>query len=341
MSRLFGNAPLRRLASTLALTFLASVSAAAQTIPVRAVGVNEGFADLLGSAPQATTVTAADIASTTKTNRNFKVVKIWPLHQTPVQLAPVFNDPNIKIIVYRPLHLATSQVLCNSGPGYFYENVDYGTIATRLYQLYPNVDKTVILTGWEADNQINYWPPGSPSCGWPASQAVIDDYKAMLQKRQNDIAAARAANPTTLLKVYHAVELKQVPDFPGGTKTVLDQIVRTMNPKPDFISYSAWGATPAKLPTKLTNISSVSTLPANRIYVGEWGCTENDPNRAGCYQNHAAAAFNWGVRLWIPWAYSSAGGGNSYDLVDGQTHLDTANGFNILRGIDSTYYQAF
>ena len=341
-------------------TLLAGFAATAQArnlnpcIPLRAPGINEGFTDLVGfSLGQATTVTADDVA-----DRGFEVVKIWPIYQSLVngQLDPIFNDSRLKVIVFRPFANQTvmppqTQAQSNVCGANGFHSADlatnYGQVAEILYQRYGSLNKTVILTGWEADNQINYWPVGSASCAWP-SQANVDSYRALLQTRQNGVAAARQTYASANLRVFHAVELKQVPDFPSPQNpgaNVLERVVALMNPKPDFLSYSAWAANPSKIVTKLNSIATVSGLPHDRIYVGEWGCTVGAPgsgtsaNRPSCFSNHAANTFNWGARLWLPWAYSGPGGYNNYDLVDGNTGADTLNGFSVLTTIDSTWSQ--
>lgn len=324
----------------LAVLLLAALPAAAQLVqgtqpamPVRGVGVNEGFTDLPGySLGQPTTTTAADI-----TRRGYRVVKIWPIYQRPENLGTIFSDPGVNVIVYRPLHNSTQLTECGTTT-FVWENVDYGQIATTLYQLYGNQPKIVILTGWESDNQIDHLPVGSPTCGWPV-QTEVDNYRHMLEQRQIGVRTAREANAAAKLRVYHAVELRQVPDFPGGSLTVLDQIIPKMSEPPDFISFSAWGSTPAKITTKLDSILKVSKLTRDRIYVGEWGCKVNNVNRASCFRDHANNAFNWGIRLWIVWSYASTGGGNSYDLIDvlQASHPDTPNGFSVIGPVNTSW----
>jgi hypothetical protein len=150
------------------------------------------------------------------------------------------------------------------------------------------------------------------------------------------VQAARNANLSKKLRVYHAVEVRHVPDSPNNSQSVLERIIPFMNPQPDLVSYSAW-ASPANVVTKLNTIEAVTGFSRDRIFVGEWGCTVNNGNRAGCFQNHAANAFNWGVPLWFVWTYSGPGGGNHYDLIDGSTGLPTPNGFSVIEALDDQY----
>ncbi len=329
-------------------------------IPLRAPGINEGFTDLVGfSLGQPTTTTVGNIAT-----RGFAIAKIWPIYQSLVnnQLDAVFNDSRISVVVFRPFYNQTimppqqaqqSTICGTTGFQVADLDTDYGLVAQMLYQRYGTLNKTVILTGWESDNQIAYWPRNNPAClsgaTWPPNQVDVDSYQALLQARQNGVAAARQQYATANLRVFHAVELKQVPDFPSPHnpgKNVLERIVANMNPRPDFLSYSAWDANASKIVTKLNSIASASGLPHDRIYVGEWGCNVGAPgsgtaaNRSSCFTNHAYNVFNWGARMWIVWAYSGPGGYNRPDLRDGQTGLDTPNGFSVIQMIDSTWRQS-
>lgn len=112
-----------------------------------------------------------------------------------------------------------------------------------------------------------------------------------------------------------------------------------MSEPPDFISLSAWSANPPN--TKLNTIVTVSHLPTERIFVGEWGCRISSPARASCFSNHATAAFRWGVRLWFVWAYADGGGGGSDELVDSQSGADTPNGFSVLDPLNARWYRRF
>ena len=89
------------------------VSGTAPAMPIRGVGINEGFTDLPGfSLGWPTTVTAGDIAG-----RGYHVVKIWPIYQQPAQLAPIFNDPRIDVVIYRPLHNSQQLTECGGTTG--------------------------------------------------------------------------------------------------------------------------------------------------------------------------------------------------------------------------------
>lgn len=306
-------------------------------IPIRAVGVNEGFTAIPGyNLGQPTTVTADDLADRMMTNQRPGAIKIWPIYQTLTNgdLDPVFTDPRLKVIVYRPFdnqlqtppRPAAPQTACGQTA---YHSADiqtnYGQVAAKLYQRFGHLKKTIILTGWEADNQIKFI---SPNCQTPTTQAAFDSYRALLQTRQNSVQNVRQQNANKLLRVFHAVEINQVPTT-TGSRTIVERVVKKMNPKPDFISFSSWSSDPNTIKSKLDKIKAVSQFPKDRIFVGEWGCRTNNPNRINCFTKHAQVTLNWGARLWFVWAYAVPGGW-SYGLINSHNGQETSNGFSVV-----------
>ena len=236
MQKVAGKIEIQRHCRWFAVSFVAilylSMNSLAQArslnacIPLRAPGIDEGFADIPGySLGRPTTTTAADIAT-----RGFAIAKIWPIYQSLVnnQLDAIFNDDRLSVVVFRPFYNQTimppqqaqqSTICGTTGFQVADLDTDYGLVAQMLYQRYGTRNKTVILTGWESDNQIAYWPRSNPTClsgsTWPSNQADVDSYRALLQARQNGVAAARQQYATSNLRVFHAVELRQVPNFPS------------------------------------------------------------------------------------------------------------------------------
>lgn len=325
-------------------------------IPLRTPSINEGFASLPGySLGQPTTTTVEDINQRLFQNQGTGAVKIWPIFQTLAngELDSIFNDPRLKVVVFRPFNNQTqvpsrpaqTSAACSNRSPYHRADVDtdYGLVAQLLYQRFGSRNKIIILSGWEADNQLNYLSPSS-ACdpkSWPTNQAEINTFKAMLQTRQNAIAAVRQQNASANLRVFHAVEINKAPEAPGPpgnpSATVLERIIPQMNPRPDFISYSAWGSKPINLANRLSTIASASGLPRDRIFIGEWGCRMSNPNRAACFSNHAREAFQWGARLWFVWTYAGPGG-DSYDLINGQTGEETSHGFSEITKIKRDWW---
>jgi hypothetical protein len=83
--------------------------------------------------------------------------------------------------------------------------------------------------------------------------------------------------------------------------------------------------------TKLNSIEAATALPRNRIFIGERGCTVDNTNRANCFEDHATNSFDWGVSLWIVWAYNSGPSSpNSHNLVDPPNGQETPTGFSVL-----------
>lgn len=306
-------------------------------IPIRAVGINEGFTAIPGyNLGQPTAVTADDLADRMMTNQKPGAVKIWPIYQTLASggLDSIFTDPRIKVIVYRPFYNqvqvpeapAQSHTACGQ-TAYHHADIqtDYGLVARTLYQRFGHLKKTIILTGWEADNQIKFM---NPNCQTPTSQAAFNSFRTLLQTRQNAVLLARQQNANKLLRVFHAVEVNKIPTTSGST-TVLERVVKIMNPKPDFISFSSWSSNPNDIKNKLNKIKTLSQLPKDRIFVGEWGCRANNSNRINCFVKHAQATLGWGARLWFVWAYAVPGAW-SYGLINSHTGTETPHGFSVV-----------
>jgi hypothetical protein len=216
-------------------------------------------------------------------------VKIWDGFYGPgnPQVTAIMQDPTIDIVVYRPL--------MNESHSRRRENADYGMLATQFYNHYGSIEKIVILTGWEQDHQYQHYHSSADT------QWDYNDYRAFVQQRQNGVEAARATyGPSSNLFVFHAVEVNAVP---GG---VLHNVVRLMDPKPDFVSYSAWGGL-YDLTNDLNAIEQKSGLDRTRIYIGEFayqggeGITTTSHNRVRSFLQEARA---WGVHLAFLWQFN-------------------------------------
>ncbi len=215
-------------------------------------------------------------------------VKIWDMLHGPghPMLDDVMNDPTIDIVVYRPLY--------NHSHERRRENVDYGVLATQLYQHYGSIQKIVILTGWEQDNQYRHFNQA------PDTQWSYNDYRAFVQARQDGVDTARATYGSSgNLHVFHAVEVNALPNG------VLENVVKHMDPKPDFVSYSAWGGL-YDLSADLDVIKQKSQLPRERIFIGEYGFRGNGITATshGNVKNFLIEARNWGVHLAFLWQFN-------------------------------------
>lgn len=272
-------------ATTLLLATAPCASAeAAQCLRPSYVGIQQGNSNI---APPYHTIDY--YRSKVVADWRFEAVKVWDRWYGPQdgQFSRLINDPSIDVIVYRPLYESGAPV--NLHPRW--ENIDYGTVADEIYDLYGSVDKVVILTGWEQDHQ--YY--GS---GWSYA-----DYLQLLDDRQLGIEAARAAHPGSNLRIYHAVEVNAVPNSVApGSNNILHQFIPNMTHPPDMISYSAWGGL-GNIATKLDVIEAVSGLPRNNIFIGEFGFILNN-NSHHSVSNFLTAAQGWGVRLALLWQFN-------------------------------------
>ncbi len=247
----------------------------------------------------------------------FGAVKIWDATFGPgqAQMDRLMNDPDIDVVVYRPMY--------NFDDDTTDEQVDYGDLAEQFYDNYSHISKVVILTGWEQDHQLNNMLNHIP--GYTVAQ-----YRQKIQDRQNGVKAAMrpymlkcGGCPSTHLTVFHAVEIVS---FNG---TVLNQVIAQMNPKPDFISYSAWGATtPGQITNRLSHIENVSGLDRDHIFVGEfnWDLNTWPFNADNFADTFYTEARSWGARMAFLWQFNQGVQFEKY-VVFGEPEHPTKPGY--------------
>lgn len=241
----------------------------------------------------------------------YHAVKVWPtVNYLSNDLAPAFTNPAIDVIALRPLQNASLEVGCDGNTYYRWENIDYGQVARDPYAAYGNQHKLIILTGWEADHQIN-----GLACGGVPSQAQIDAFVAMLDGRQAGVESARAANPSAALRVVHAVEVNKVGTGPGFS--VLSTIIPQLGNPPDLISYSAAGATASTIQSKLGIILARSGLTIKQIFIGEFSRDYRSPSTPSGIYSFGEKAFQWGVPFIFYWEYRDDYPGTYDELIQG------------------------
>lgn len=308
-----------RASCLLTFAFLWALPATAQYIPVRRMGIVSALHDYWCNPPKycgdGNYTDAVDISNLSyhagdPGERGFRAIKLWPRKYgyLSTDMMNIYNyymlgvctgfgcwgPTEFDVIVIRPLQNAglVTETGCD-GKQYSYfrwENIDYGQVAEDLYQAIGNLNKTIILTGWEADNQIKGLGCVKRIPSAAEEQAMID----MLDSRQQGVAAARNAHLNLPLRIYHAVEVSHVLSSPYR---VIDEIVPQIAQPPDLISFSAWTTNIGgiSMTSALNLIQSVSGLPRSRIFVGEYGTHEsptNDPYTAA--YSRFSEAFNWG-----------------------------------------------
>ena len=228
----------------------------------------------------------------------------------------VYNNPNIDVIVLRPLETATYTQACPEGGwGYWWEGpdpehlIDYGEVAEQLYQSLGDLPKTIILTGWESD-----WQLRALSCGDMPTAQQVQQFSDILIARQQGVAAARAAHPDAELRVYHAIEVNHVLGF--YPYEVVKDLLPNLTIQPDFISFSSYesqrpGAT---MTDALNYIETYTGFPRSRIFIGELGW-EEDPDGTQLANLYPAFsdAFDWGVRMVFKWMYRQKWGEHAED----------------------------
>jgi hypothetical protein len=241
----------------------------------------------------------------------YHAVKFWPtVHYLSMDMHVVYTDPSIDVIALRPLQNATLDTGCNGWSYFRWENIDYGQVAAGLFANYGNLDKLILLTGWENDWQIK-----GLGCSGTPTQQEISSFVQMLNARQAGIDAARNAYPSALLRIVHAVEINKASS--GSGFSVLDDVLPLLTKPPDLISYSAWEASSSNIQNKLSLIRSVSGLHTLQIFIGEYGFNYTATDAATKVYNFGSKALDWGVPFVFYWWYRGDFPGGTHQLING------------------------
>ncbi len=257
---------------------------------LRRVGVTNALHDFWF--PETNAQAATGIA-----NLGYHSVKIWPTtSHVSADVQAVINNPAFDVIVIRPLEFSPLEPVCSGGSSFIEENINYGHAASNFYANHGHLNKHIILSGWEADNQISRFGCITPS------QQEKDAFLAKLNERQSGVAAVRQANLDKKLRVWHAVEVNLVNTGPAFK--VFRDIVPLMDEPPDMISYSAWGTNASSVGDRLDLIAATTGLDQRQIFIGEFGRDEcNGQDVSFQVENHGAAAFAAGVPFVFYWYY--------------------------------------
>ncbi|MBR9703120.1 hypothetical protein GOV10_03730 [Candidatus Woesearchaeota archaeon] len=252
------------------------------------------------------------------TDLGYHGIKLWPRADVlSDDIRQVFDNPDLELIVMRPLHGAEREEIADC---YFlpFAYHDYGEIAEKLYENYGDRDVTVVLSNWETDNQVfggtcnllvdceqsgskasrnkvDTYPFFEKEMSDPYSlkdlevSEVCEDYvlntripfiKNLLEERQRGINAARARHPDAKLRVYGAVEVTTRglgTRIPDYDWYALRNLVPDLDPQPDVISLSYWSRHKVSIEEAIQEIKFHTGFPSNRIYIGEIGTEEKNP----------------------------------------------------------------
>lgn len=249
-------------------------------------------------------------AATDLASLGFRTIKFWPTSSvTDSDVRAVIENPAFDVIVIRPLSPADliTETGCDGKSHQYYrwESPDYGEVAQALFETYGHLQKIIILTGWEADNQIK----GLGCKNRVPSAAEVDFMRSLLDSRQAGVRSARTLYADQSLQVYHSVEVNHVLNT---TFRVIDEIVPFLTNPPDLISFSAWSTDlqSVSMTDALNHIAAVTGKQRYHIFIGEYGRTEIlNPDGSVNRNVHNAIytrfkeAFDWGVSLGFYWNY--------------------------------------
>lgn len=192
----------------------------------------------------------------------------WPLPEGDDHrdMTWVYENPGVDLIVLRPMQHSFSEQACAEGRSSPWEGGDWGQYAEDLYQKFGHLDKTIILTNWEADWQIwgpvcrepNRCPTGDI---WPSRPreeyiacdgnydcqvAVCDEVRLgraayiarLFEERQAGVEAAALRHPDAKLRVYHMITVNHTEDTYqlNATRDIIPYLIH----KPHLIGLSHW-----------------------------------------------------------------------------------------------------
>ena len=164
-------------------------------------------------------------------------------------LVQQFNSPSYQDVFGRPFQTLIVWMFpftVNSLNNHWKDGYSSGESANEYAEVYDLVlamrnssalaGKTVLLGHWEGDNCLTNGTGGDPG------STAIDGMKAWYRNRQQAVEAAKAATPSSTVRIYHYAEVNTVlqtqwnPSLFTVCKNVLNDPTVTI----DLISYSCW-----------------------------------------------------------------------------------------------------
>lgn len=230
--------------------------------------------------------------------------KFWPrAHAFGPDMAGVYNNPDMDVIVVRPMQSAWSDAYgtCISGQSMLWVTEDYGQIAFNLYERFGDLDKVIILTGWETDHLVR-----GLGCDYSSEYGKNYEWyvRNLLNARQQGVEWAREMHPDATLRVYHCVDVNDIDDEWNA--------VRDLGLEPDMWSLSYWKWGVYTITEMLDYIEDVTGYNRSRIIIGEiGGPVDKQYDRI---ISAATDAFDWGCPLVYIWIYVQKWGGDNFGM---------------------------
>jgi len=186
------------------------------------------------------------------------------------------------------------------------EERQFHDLSAWLMKTYRGSGKTFVLQHWEGDWAIrtSYDPTTDPP--EIAFKGMID----WLNARQSGVNRARAENPDSDVRVFHAAEVNLVAQsMLQGRPGVVNRVLP--NTKLDLVSYSSWDTLRDRtlfrkaLDFIAENMPDSAAFGAKNVYLGEYGLPENEVKPEEFQETirgTTETALEWGCTYVVYWS---------------------------------------
>lgn len=258
-----------------------------------------------------------------------RAIQLWPMVPLDGEdMAWSIENPGIDTIVIRPMIDSFWDYACGGTKAATWEGDGwlFGRYAELLYERYGYLDKTIILTNWEADWQL--WgascrEPDECSFGGPwgwnwsgvyaacegdstCEAGVCDQVrynralylKGLFETRQEGVEAAAARHPEARLRVYHMVTVNHTHDT--VQLNVTRDVIPLLEHPPHLVGLSHWDSDQT-LVDALRYIHEHTRYPYYRMVLTEIGAKVG-PEQGELIEAAVHEAFRLGVvgaYVWI------------------------------------------
>ena len=271
----------------------------------------------------------------------------WWITDDYRDMAYVFENPGLDLIVIRPMQHSFSELACDGLRAAVWEGGDWGQYAEDLLRKFGNVKKTVVLLNWEGDWQLwgarcrepnecptgDVWPSRQheeyAACGsdYDCQKAVCDEVREgrawylrrLFEERQAGIQAARERHLDAALTVLFGITVNHTSDTEQINLT--RDVIPYLEHQPDVIALSHWDR--QQTVTEALDYIQDHTGHAryNTILI-ECGAPTGPDQGARIFET-VDAAMEWGVQAAFVWTWRQSWAGADLSIIADD---NTANG---------------